>query len=100
MWDLFRAERQQANFTLNDEQLFVSRATTCCRKLRRSAMGKTSGDCAASRPGGPYLDRRLLIGEAAVRVLAPLVEHNSGNSDSLPAVPERGGYEIGEIESY
>jgi signal peptidase I len=58
MWDRF-GERQQANFSLNQDQLFVmgdnSAESSDARLWESSERGK---------PGGPYLDRRLLIGKA------------------------------------
>jgi signal peptidase I len=58
MWDRF-GERQQANFALNQDQLFVmgdnSAESSDARLWVNSIRGK---------PGGPYLDRRLLIGKA------------------------------------
>lgn len=58
IWNRF-GERKQANFTLNENQLFVmgdnSAESSDARLWVNSERGK---------PGGPYLDRRLLIGKA------------------------------------
>ena len=58
MWDRF-GERQQANFTLNQDQLFVMGDNSAESSDARLWVNSDRG-----RPGGPYLDRRLLIGKA------------------------------------
>jgi signal peptidase I len=59
MWNRF-GERQQANFSLNQDQLFVMGDNSAESSDARLWLGPGSG----GRPGGPYLDRRLLIGKA------------------------------------
>jgi signal peptidase I len=58
LWDVF-SERKQANFSLNQEQLFVMGDNSAESSDARLWVNSERG-----RPGGPYLDRRLLIGKA------------------------------------
>ncbi len=58
MWDRF-GERQQANFPLNQDQLFVMGDNSAESSDARLWVNSERG-----RPGGPYLERRLLIGKA------------------------------------
>ncbi len=58
IWHRF-TERQQANFTLNKDQLFVMGDNSAESSDARLWVNSERG-----RPGGPYLDRRLLIGKA------------------------------------
>jgi signal peptidase I len=58
MWNRFN-ERQQANFALNQDQLFVMGDNSAESSDARLWVNSDRG-----KPGGPYLDRRLLIGKA------------------------------------
>ena len=58
MWNRF-AERQQANFSMNKDQLFVMGDNSAESSDARLWVSSDRG-----KPGGPYLDRRLLIGKA------------------------------------
>ena len=58
MWDRF-GERQQADFALNQDQLFVMGDNSAESSDARLWVNSDRG-----KPGGPYLDRRLLIGKA------------------------------------
>jgi signal peptidase I len=58
LWDRF-SERKQADFSLNQEQLFVMGDNSAESSDARLWVNSLRG-----RPGGPYLDRRLLIGKA------------------------------------
>ena len=58
LWDRF-GERQQANFSLNQDQLFVMGDNSAESSDARLWVNSDRG-----KPGGPYLDRRLLIGKA------------------------------------
>jgi signal peptidase I len=58
LWPRF-AERQKADFKLNHEQLFVMGDNSAESSDARLWAGNAGG-----RPGGPYLERRLLIGKA------------------------------------
>jgi hypothetical protein len=58
-WDRFR-ERNKVDFSLNDEQLFVMGDNSAESSDARLWVNNERG----SKPGGPYLDRRLLIGKA------------------------------------
>ena len=55
------AERQKAEFPLNDDQLFVMGDNSAESSDARLWM---SGSRGGTHPGGAYLDRRLLIGKA------------------------------------
>ncbi len=58
IWNRFH-ERQKADFTLNDKQLFPMGDNSAESSDARLWVNSERG-----RPGGPYLDRRLLIGKA------------------------------------
>jgi signal peptidase I len=58
LWYRF-GERQQANFALNQDQLFVMGDNSAESSDARLWVNSDRG-----KPGGPYLDRRLLIGKA------------------------------------
>jgi signal peptidase I len=57
-WDRFR-ERNKADFSLNGDQLFVMGDNSAESSDARLWVNSDRG-----KPGGPYLDRRLLIGKA------------------------------------
>jgi signal peptidase I len=59
MWDRY-GERKQVDFSLNQDQLFVMGDNSAESSDARLWMTSDRG----GRPGGPYLDRRLLIGKA------------------------------------
>ncbi len=58
LWDQF-AKRHHADFELNDEQLFVMGDNSAESSDARLWLNSERG-----RPGGPYLEKRLLIGKA------------------------------------
>jgi signal peptidase I len=58
IWNRF-SERNQADFALNKDQLFVMGDNSAESSDARLWVNSDRG-----RPGGPYLDRRLLIGKA------------------------------------
>lgn len=58
LWDRF-GERTQYDFPVNDEQLFVMGDNSAESSDARLWMNTDKGN-----PGGPYLDKRLLIGKA------------------------------------
>jgi signal peptidase I len=58
LWDRFN-ERKQANFSTNQDQLFVMGDNSAESSDARLWVNSDRG-----KPGGPYLDRRLLIGKA------------------------------------
>ena len=60
MWDRF-GERQSVEFPINDQQLFVMGDNSAESSDARLWYGGNGG---SARPGGAYLDRRLLIGKA------------------------------------
>ena len=82
-WSRF-ATRRKRDFQIKDGQLFVmgdnSPASLDCRLWTPPQKGKFS------HPGGPYLDRRLLIGKA-VCVFWP---HSWGGIGPLPGFPNFG----------
>lgn len=59
LWQRF-GERNKADFALNNEQLFVMGDNSAESSDARLWAGNTD----RGRPGGPYLERRLLIGKA------------------------------------
>jgi signal peptidase I len=60
LWDLF-GQRHKADFTLNRDQLFVMGDNSAESSDARLWV---NGNNDRGKPGGPYLDRRLLIGKA------------------------------------
>ena len=83
-WTRFKT-RQKREFVVDHGQLFVmgdnSPASSDCRLW-------AAGDGTNSRPGGPYLDKRLLIGKA-VFVFWP---HSWGSILGLPVLPGFPGF--------
>jgi signal peptidase I len=59
LWDLF-SKRNKADFALNGDQLFVMGDNSAESSDARLWAGRSD----RGQPGGPYLDRRLLIGKA------------------------------------
>ena len=59
LWDRY-SQRNKADFSLNGEQLFVMGDNSAESSDARLWAGNTD----RGTPGGPYLDRRLLIGKA------------------------------------
>jgi signal peptidase I len=58
LWDLFK-RRKYVDFKLNQDQLFVMGDNSAESSDARLWVSSDRG-----KPGGPYLDRRLLIGKA------------------------------------
>jgi signal peptidase I len=89
-WPRF-SKRRQVDFTIQDEQLFVmgdnSPASQDCRLW--AAQNPRDG----SEPGGPYLDRRLLIGKA-VCVFWPHSWGEIPGARRLPGFPNFGDMRI------
>ncbi|MGI9429075.1 MAG: signal peptidase I [Bythopirellula sp.] len=89
-WPRF-SQRRHVDFTIGDEQLFVmgdnSPASQDCRLW--AAQNPRDG----SKPGGPYLDRRLLIGKA-VCVFWPHSWGEIPGASRLPGFPNFGDMRI------
>ncbi len=86
------SERRKVEFPLTKDQLFVMGDNSAESSDARLWLNGDHG-----RPGGAYLDRRLLIGKALCVYWPHSWNQIPGTPIPFPAVPQRGGHEVGEV---